>query len=239
VSDPYADNWQKLPPGFEKRQPEWLRVYYAMMANLDWNLGRLLDTLEKTKLAENTIFIFTSDHGEIFGSQDCQRRSVRNTRHHADRAIDAGSSRSRTVEGNDLSGHALGSSASDIDAAHLQGMGATAAWTDGSEWRALRTHEFTYAIYHRDRRELLFNHRRDPFQMTNLAEDSSHAHLRQLSEQWRKDHNDEFQSGSWYESRWTHGRNAEIRTSRVSNYGDPPTSSATGPFTRVKASGSR
>ncbi|HEY0308062.1 MAG TPA: sulfatase [Acidobacteriaceae bacterium] len=239
VSDPYADNWQKLSPGYQKRQPEWLRVYYAMTANLDWNLGRLLDTLEKTKLAENTIFVFTSDHGEMFGSHGRQGKLIFyeeaarvpfvvrwpekiRPKTVSDALLGTpdimptvlsmlGLPVPRTVEGQDLSGHALGSSAPDIEAAHLQGMGATAAWTDGSEWRALRTHEFTYAIYHRDRRELLFNHRRDPFQMTNLAEDSSHAatlaHLRQLSEQWRKDHNDEFQSGSWYESRWTHGRN--------------------------------
>jgi hypothetical protein len=47
----------------------------------------------------------------------------------------------------------------------MQGMGTTAAWQDGTEWRAFRDHEFTYAIYHRDRKELLFHHRRDPLQL--------------------------------------------------------------------------
>lgn len=115
------------------------------------------------------------------------------------------------VEGKDLSGHAMGKGGSDHDAAYMQGMGATAAWTDGSEWRALRAHEFTYAIYHRDRKELLFNHRKDPYQLTDPTGEQSHAatlkHFRAMSETWRKEQNDTFESCSWYESRWTVDRN--------------------------------
>ena len=43
------------------------RYYYAMVSMIDECLGRLLDTLEKLKLLENTIIIFTSDHGEMLG----------------------------------------------------------------------------------------------------------------------------------------------------------------------------
>jgi len=57
----------------------------------------------------------------------------------------------------------------------MQGMGTTAAWTDGTEWRAVRDHEYTYAIYRRDRRELLFDNRRDPYQLRDLAEDRAKA----------------------------------------------------------------
>ena len=45
----------------------------------------------------------------------------------------------------------------------MQGMGNTAAWIDGAEWRAVRDYEYAYAIYHRDGKELLFNHRSGPF----------------------------------------------------------------------------
>jgi arylsulfatase A-like enzyme len=115
-----------------------------------------------------------------------------------------------TVEGRDLSKSATGEGSLVPDAAHMQGMGATAAWADGSEWRALRDHEYTYAIYRRDRKELLFNHRNDPYQLINLADERSNSailgHYRKMSEDWRKEQNDTFESCTWYE-RWTEDRN--------------------------------
>jgi arylsulfatase A-like enzyme len=45
-----------------------LRVYYAMIENLDDNVGRLLRHLEETGLADTTIVALTADHGECLGS---------------------------------------------------------------------------------------------------------------------------------------------------------------------------
>ena len=42
--------------------------YYAAISNIDYNLGRLLDEMERLDMAENTIVVFTSDHGEMLGS---------------------------------------------------------------------------------------------------------------------------------------------------------------------------
>ena len=115
------------------------------------------------------------------------------------------------VEGKDLSSHALGKGGADHDAAHMQGMGATASWTDGTEWRALRDHQYTYAVYHRDGKELLFSNPKDPYQMVDLAGVPSSAatlkHYRTLSENWRKEQHDTFEACTWYESRWTVDRN--------------------------------
>jgi arylsulfatase A-like enzyme len=47
---------------------EYLRLYYAMVSQLDANIGRLLDTLERLGLRGNTAVIFTSDHGDVQGS---------------------------------------------------------------------------------------------------------------------------------------------------------------------------
>lgn len=44
-------------------------VYAAMIANLDWNVGRLLEALEETGQAENTLVIFTSDNGGLSSSE--------------------------------------------------------------------------------------------------------------------------------------------------------------------------
>lgn len=46
------------------------RCYYAMIANLDDNVGRLMKFLEESGLADDTIVVFTADHGEMLGSHD-------------------------------------------------------------------------------------------------------------------------------------------------------------------------
>jgi len=47
-----------------------LRNYLAMILALDEMVGRLLDYLERTGKAENTIVVFTSDHGTQGGVHD-------------------------------------------------------------------------------------------------------------------------------------------------------------------------
>ncbi len=46
-----------------------LAGYYAHISALDDCVGDILKTLEKTGIADNTIFVFTSDHGDMLGSQ--------------------------------------------------------------------------------------------------------------------------------------------------------------------------
>ena len=43
--------------------------YFGAIASLDRNMGRLLQTLKDEGLSDNTIVIFTSDHGEMMTSQ--------------------------------------------------------------------------------------------------------------------------------------------------------------------------
>lgn len=42
-------------------------IYYGMTSLLDNQVGRILSTLDKTGLSENTIVLFVSDHGEYMG----------------------------------------------------------------------------------------------------------------------------------------------------------------------------
>ena len=37
--------------------------YYAAITSLDWNMGRLTEAMDKLGIADNTIVVFTSDHG--------------------------------------------------------------------------------------------------------------------------------------------------------------------------------
>ncbi len=45
-----------------------LAGYYAHCTALDEDIGRLLEALERTGQADNTIFVFTSDHGTMMGA---------------------------------------------------------------------------------------------------------------------------------------------------------------------------
>ena len=237
--DPYADSWATPSPDYYANLPQYMRAYYAQTANIDWNLGRLMTALEETGVANDTIFVFTSDHGEMFGSHG--RRAKYIFYEEAARVpflirwpnhTPPGKSSNacfhspdimptlldmmslpvpRAVEGASFSRVALGKGGKYADAAILQGMGTTAAWKDGTEWRAMRDQQYTYAVYRVDGKELLFDNSKDPFQMKNLAEDRSHsktlAHFRERLGKWRKDHNDVFEACSWYQNRWTKDRN--------------------------------
>ena len=51
----------------EEELMEARAAYYAMVTLIDDEVGRILRTLEETGLADNTIVVFTSDHGEMLG----------------------------------------------------------------------------------------------------------------------------------------------------------------------------
>lgn len=87
--------FDRLPEGYLERIPESLawddnvpaefrtgtnlaeaRAYFAMAKNADDNMGRILAYLDETGLADDTIVIFTSDHGEMLGSHGRRNKMV-------------------------------------------------------------------------------------------------------------------------------------------------------------------
>lgn len=60
-------------PGWDmEAEEEWqirkfVAEYYGMISNVDFNVGRLLNWLDATGKADNTIVIFFSDHGDMLG----------------------------------------------------------------------------------------------------------------------------------------------------------------------------
>jgi arylsulfatase A-like enzyme len=44
-----------------------MAVYYGMISMMDHYIGRILDKLDELGLADNTIVVFTTDHGHLFG----------------------------------------------------------------------------------------------------------------------------------------------------------------------------
>ncbi len=61
-----------------KKEPnkEILRDYYAHITALDYNVGRIMDHLDALGLDEDTIVVFTSDHGEMMYSQGCMQKGL-------------------------------------------------------------------------------------------------------------------------------------------------------------------
>jgi len=212
VKFPLPETWSDVPDKYMDRNtntkewlnywkpnlPEFQRIYYALTSNLDWNIGRILKALDKAGLSENTIVVFSSDHGEMFGAHGRIQKLI--FYEEAARVpflirwpgkIPAGLKSNaclgtpdimptllglmglpipEDVEGMDLSPLAKGQKGVEPDAALLQGMGHTYLWKDGHEWRAVRNKRYTYAVYRRDGSELLFDNKKDPLQTTNLID---------------------------------------------------------------------
>lgn len=237
-NDPHADAWARLSRDERADLSEWMRVYYAMTANLDWNIGRLVDAIDGLGLFENTIFVFTSDHGEMFGAQGRRAKNIfydeavrvpfllrwdgvtdkgavadacLNTPDIMPTLLSAmGLPAPAEVEGFDFSPLLRGETIDEPSAAFMQGMGATAIFEDGHEWRALRSNQYTYARFRADGSELLFDNLKDPWQMRNLVDDHEHsavlADFRAQLAQRMAALNDIFQTCTWYERNWTRDR---------------------------------
>jgi arylsulfatase A-like enzyme len=56
---------------------EFLRVYYGMVKLIDDQVGRILKTLDETGKADNTVVVFTADHGDMMGGHGMVWKSTR------------------------------------------------------------------------------------------------------------------------------------------------------------------
>lgn len=63
-------------PALREEAAEAARGYFAAIRGVDEQVGRVLDHLEATGLAEDTIVIFTSDHGMQLGSHGLMYKNV-------------------------------------------------------------------------------------------------------------------------------------------------------------------
>lgn len=55
---------------------EYIRLYNAMCTQIDANIGRLIETLERLGVADNTVIVFTSDHGDMQGSHGLKNKCL-------------------------------------------------------------------------------------------------------------------------------------------------------------------
>lgn len=241
--DPHGDAWAHMSEEERKALPSWMRCYDAMVGCLDEAIGTLMEAVKALGLDENTIIVFTSDHGECFGAHG--RRAKNIFYEEAVRVpfllrMPGGSQAKRStdallntvdimptlldlmhlqqpegIQGQSLAGLITGANDREPEFQFMQGMGAVAAWGDGYEWRGLRDKQYTYAKYRVDGMELLFDHEKDPYQMTNLIDDPAYASVRdkmraQMAGEMARIH-DGFEASSYYEKNWVKDRHI-IRT---------------------------
>jgi len=194
-----------VPAGMEEEARRDLAGYYAHCSALDACIGELLGALRERGLAENTLFVFTSDHGDMLGSHGERRKqrpwdeSIRvpfllrypgrlkpglvespiNTPDIMPTLLDlCGIDIPRTVEGRSLLGHP-GERSAETDGALIACYAPFGEWTrkqGGREYRGVRTTRYTY-VRGLDGPWLLFDNERDPFQMENLCGRPEHAGL--------------------------------------------------------------
>ncbi|MCD6361924.1 MAG: sulfatase, partial [Armatimonadetes bacterium] len=167
--------------------------YWSHITALDRNMGRLMDCLEETGVADDTIVVFTSDHGDMLGSQGMARkqkpfeeslmvpfvlrwpgRAPAGLR--CDTLINApdvmptllslmGAPVPDTVEGADLSHAALGEPGDEPTSAFIGNPCPFHGDAEGlPEWRGVRTKTHTY-VRGLDGPMMLYDNAADPYQL--------------------------------------------------------------------------
>lgn len=203
VEDDWADipkkgiNYVTSRNGQMTREQEKKAVaaYYASVAYMDAQVGKVLQTLKEEGLEDNTIIIFTSDHGFHLGEHDfwmkvsLKEESVRvpliikvpgkpaAVSHSLVELVDlyptvaelAGLSYSEHLQGKSLT--------TVLDEPETEVRQEAFAVTQGGNTFLIRTKDWAYIQYQEDGSQgmELFDMRRDPQQFTNLAHIPAYA----------------------------------------------------------------
>lgn len=168
--------------------------YYAMISEVDDHIGRILETLEELGLVENTIIVFTSDHGEWLGdhlrfskgypADDSASRVpliIRHPHNAHTNNIEA------IVESIDIVPTLLECAMMQIPT-HLQGQSLLpllrgvqdsikqCALVEGKGWKNIRTRRYRYLV-HDDGSEGLWDIENDAGEYHNLADDRDYQKI--------------------------------------------------------------
>jgi arylsulfatase A-like enzyme len=74
-ADDFIPNEAPLSPAGKQVQYRKRRAYKAMIHEIDQQVGRLRKYLEKEGVLENTVILFTSDHGEMMGDHGLSQKT--------------------------------------------------------------------------------------------------------------------------------------------------------------------
>jgi len=211
------ENWQ---PEARMGSRNDIAGYYSAVTFIDNEVGRILNILEESGRAENTIVLLTSDHGDMLGShgRSLKRKPWEESIHvpgilrypgavasgqtvsfpfsHVDMVPTllglASVSARPNMHGRDVSGLLTGAGGDAPESVYLQSYTSTER-NEFPPWRGVRTARHTYA-HHEDRPWMLHDNQEDPFQLANLAGNPSHRELESeldtLTTRWFEDTQD-------------------------------------------------
>ena len=139
------EEYSRIEPQTDAQLAAMTANYYGMISFIDDGIGRILQTLEDTGLDENTIVIFTADHGELLGDHGLYLKGPT----HYDGLLRVG----LIMRGPGIpEGHQVDDPVSTLDMAATFYDWAGAARPEGIESRSLRP-----VIEGRERREVAYN----------------------------------------------------------------------------------
>lgn len=198
-----------VPAEDAEKATEELRGYYAHMAALDDSLGELLAALDQFELADDTIVVFSSDHGDMIRSQGSVKKqqpwdeSIRVPllirpcgEAREGREIDmpintpdimptllgmCGLPIPESVEGTDYSRVLSGEAPADNEAVLIQCPSPFGQWHRDLGGREYRGVRTRRYTYARDLEGpwLLFDNETDPYQLDNLCDRSEFSSLQE------------------------------------------------------------
>ena len=195
-------------PNVPTDNEDTLRLYYAAITSIDANIGRLSDALEEAGVADNTIFVFTADHGDMLGSQGHRLKqrpweesinipfilrypekiAPDQERDWLVATVDmmptilglSDVDVPETVEGSDLSALFEGTSTEEREAVFL--FNVHNGYGPGTDWRGIRTKEWVYARHYAGD-WVLYDLTNDPYELHNLVDDDNYATVKQALRQ--------------------------------------------------------
>lgn len=196
----------------ERLKKEYLQGYYGHTAALDDCLGMLRNALKNAGIVEDTILVFTSDHGDMLGSHRMGSkqspyeesvnvpflieypRSVPNGKRCdallapidlMPTLLSLAGLECPDVDGKDLSSALTGDALDEQDAVLLMKMlpGGNPYMTNAiTPWRGVRTKRYTYTYLLDHGPWLLYDNEEDPYQLNNLINKPEHAELQEKLE---------------------------------------------------------
>ncbi len=223
---PYREKseWELLnDPNCEEIPAAWdsVRGYFAAVTGVDSQFGRILDAIDRKGMKENTIVVFTSDHGELMGSHGLMgkdywyRESVnvpfllrypeKNLRGRSDEIAsipDLFPTLAELMGLQDLVPESVeGKSLVPV----LEGGKGDGFAYYGSDYRHTRgviSREYTYAVYRKRNgceREYLYDNLADPFQLYNILPErpETAGKMREILEKMCRERDDPWISGEY------------------------------------------
>lgn len=85
VPEEYYKDWKELPVRYRDNVPQSMRTekletitrqYFAAVAGIDHQFGRLMAYLKEQDLEENTLVVLSADHGEMLGSHGKMSKNI-------------------------------------------------------------------------------------------------------------------------------------------------------------------